>query len=161
MLGFNVPVPVSSPALASCLRLSPMRIIGLQEDPEGTRQHCPWCLSPALILPITRGPSRMRPVAENPTVLLLCHSAVLQSESQFLSRDHSCERFPCFQCRLKLTLAPIYCSELNFRLSLLHSACCFPLPPIKGKKKKKKPKKQKPTNQTNPLLLTYVDVLYI
>lgn len=78
----------------------------------------------------------MRPAADNPTVLPLCHSAVPQSGSQFPSRDHSSERFPCFQCRPKLTLALSNCSELNFRLSLLHSTCCFPLPPIKGSKKK-------------------------
>lgn len=76
----------------------------------------------------------MRLVADNPTVLLLSHSAEPQSGSQFPSRDHSSERFPCFQCRPKLTLALSYCSELNFRLSLLHSTCCFPLPPIKGSK---------------------------
>lgn len=73
----------------------------------------------------------MRPAADNPTVPL----SSATSGSQFPSRDHSSERFPCFQCRPKLTLALSNCSELNFRLSLLHSTCCFPLPPIKGSKK--------------------------
>lgn len=138
MLRLKAPVPVSPPA---CLGLS--SALSCEDHRPCLTLHAwkrTWsegdgiACGPALILHTTRGSSRMRPVADNPTVLLLSHSAVPQSGSQFPSRDHSSERFPCFQCRPKLTLALSYCSELNFRLSLLHSTCCFPLPPIKGSK---------------------------